>query len=156
MEFWDWLRDHLWETWLGTAIVLGVAEMFSLDLILIMLAAGALVGMVAALVGLPLAVQALAAAAAAVAALALVRPSMVKRLHGGPDLRLGHGKLVGRQGVVTERIAAHSPGRIKLAGEIWTAEAYDSTLTIEAGESVEVLEIRGATALVHPIPALET
>ena len=30
----DWLRDHAWETWLGLAIVLGVAEMFSLDLVL--------------------------------------------------------------------------------------------------------------------------
>ena len=44
----DWIRDHLWETWLALAIALGVAEMFSLDLILAMLAAGAVVGMVAA------------------------------------------------------------------------------------------------------------
>ena len=35
----DWIRDHLWETWLGLSIVLGVAEMFSLDLIFAMLAA---------------------------------------------------------------------------------------------------------------------
>ena len=39
------------------------------------------------------------------AALALVRPTMVKRLHGGPELSLGHGKLVGRQGIVTEDIS---------------------------------------------------
>ena len=32
----DWIRDHLWETWLGLSIVLGVAEMFSLDLIFAM------------------------------------------------------------------------------------------------------------------------
>ena len=30
----DWIRDHLWETWLALSIALGVAEMFSLDLIL--------------------------------------------------------------------------------------------------------------------------
>ena len=34
----DWLREHMWEAWLGLAILLGVAEMFSLDLILLMLA----------------------------------------------------------------------------------------------------------------------
>jgi membrane protein implicated in regulation of membrane protease activity len=152
----DWLRDHAWETWLGLTIVLGVAEMFSLDLILIMLAAGALVGMITAIIGLPIALQVLAASAAALAAVAMVRPTMVKRLHHGPELSLGHGKLVGKQGVVTEEISGLSAGRIKLAGEFWTAEPYDDTTSIAAGETVEVLEIRGATAVVHPVARLES
>ncbi len=151
----DWLRDHLWEAWLGAAIVLGVAEVIGFDLILLMLALGALVGMLTALLGLPVVVQVLAAAGASVAALALVRPSIVRRLHGGPDLMVGHGKLVGRQGLVTETVSSLAPGRIKLAGEVWTAVPYDERLTIEPGETVEVLEIRGATAYVHPMPALE-
>ena len=46
-----------------------------------------------------------------------------------------------------------SPGRIRLAGEIWSAAPYDENLTIEPGETVEVFEIRGATAYVHPVPA---
>jgi membrane protein implicated in regulation of membrane protease activity len=152
----EWLRDHAWETWLGLTIVLGLAEMFSLDLILIMLAAGALVGMVAAILDLPVAIQILAASAASVAALATVRPTMVKRLHGGPELSLGHGKLVGKQGIVTEDISGLSAGRIKLAGEFWTAEPYDDTTSIKAGETVEVLAIRGATAVVHPVARLES
>lgn len=147
----EWLRDHLWETWLGLAIVLGVAEMFSLDLILIMLATGAVVGMLAAMVGLPFAVQILAALATSVAMLALVRPSFVKRLHGGPELALGHGKLVGTQGTVTAEISGLASGRIKAGGETWTALPYDETLTIAAGETVEILEIKGATAYVHPV-----
>ena len=40
-------------------------------------------------------------------------------------------------------------------GEIWSAQPYDETLTIEPGETVEVFEIRGATAYVHPIPRLD-
>ena len=84
----------------------------------------------------------------------MLRPSLVKRLHNGPDLKTGHGKLVGREGVVTATITTHSPGRIKLAGEIWTAEPYDDSLVIEPGETVQVLEIRGATAFVHPVPRL--
>jgi len=151
----DWLSDHLWQAWLGAAIVLGVAEIIGFDLILLMLALGALVGMVSALIGLPVAAQVLAAAAASVAALALVRPSIVRRLHGGPDLMVGHGKLVGRQGLVTETVSSLAPGRIKLAGEVWSAVPYDERLIIEPGETVEVLEIRGATAYVHPVPALE-
>lgn len=151
----DWLQEHLWQVWLGIAFMLGVAEMFSLDLILIMLAVGALVGMGTAALDAPVAVQLLAAAGASVAMLGLVRPGLAKRLHGGPELRLGHGKLVGQQGLVTETITSLAPGRVRLAGDIWSAEPYDETLTIEPGETVEVLEIRGATAYVHPMPRLD-
>jgi membrane protein implicated in regulation of membrane protease activity len=152
----DWLSDHLAGVFLGLAILLGIAELFSLDLILLMLAIGALVGMVSALLGAGFAVSAIAAAMASVACLALVRPALVKRFHSGPELALGHGKLVGQQGVVTERITGLEAGRIKLAGEIWTAKPYDDTLVIEPGNTVEVLEIRGATAYVHPVPSIES
>jgi membrane protein implicated in regulation of membrane protease activity len=152
----DWLSDHLAGVFLGLAILLGIAELFSLDLVLLMLAIGALVGMVSALLGAGFAVSAIAAAMASVACLALVRPALVKRFHSGPELALGHGKLVGQQGVVTERITGLEAGRIKLAGEIWTAKPYDDTLVIEPGNTVEVLEIRGATAYVHPVPSIES
>jgi membrane protein implicated in regulation of membrane protease activity len=151
----EWFREHAWETWLGVAVLLGVAEMFSLDLVLIMLASGALVGMLAAVLDLPVAVQVLAAAGTSLAALALLRPSLVSRLHGGPELKLGHGKLLGRQAEVTEPMTGTRTGRIRLDGEIWSASPYDETLTIPAGETVEVLEIRGATAYVHPVARLE-
>ena len=151
----DWIRDHLWETWLGLSIVLGVAEMFSLDLILAMLAAGAVVGMVAALVGLPVAVQVLAALGTSVAMLALVRPAFVKRLHIGPELALGHGKLVGARAQVTQEITGLTPGRIKVGGDVWSALPYDEHLRIAPGETVEILQIKGATAYVHPVATLE-
>lgn len=152
----DWLRDHAWETWLGLTILLGVAELFSMDLILLMLAAGAGVGMIAALLGAPLVLQVILAATAAVASLALVRPSALKRLHGGPELSLGHGKLVGEQAVALSRISDQEAGRIKLEGQEWTAKPYDETLVIAPGETVEVLQIKGATAMVHPVPRLES
>ena len=152
----DWIRDHLWETWLALSIALGVAEMFSLDLILAMLAAGAVIGMVAALIGLPVFIQILAALAASVAMLAVVRPTFVKRLQGGPDLALGHGKLVGTRCMVTEEITGLNAGRIKAGGESWTALPYDENLRITAGETVEILQIKGATAYVHPVGTLES
>jgi membrane protein implicated in regulation of membrane protease activity len=152
----DWLGDNQWAGWLALAAALGVAEMFSLDLILIMLAVGAVAGMLTGLVGGAFILQVLVAAGASVAMLALVRPNIVARLHTGPELRLGHGKLVGQRGVVTEQITSVEPGRIRLAGEIWSAAPYDEDLTIAPGETVEVFEIRGATAYVHPIPTLES
>ena len=43
-----------------------------------------------------------------------------------------------------------SVGTVKIGGEVWTARAFDEEQVIAAGEQVEVVEIRGATALVMP------
>ncbi len=147
-----WLED--WQAWVGLAVLLGALELFSLDLILLMLAGGAILGMVAAIIGLPVVAQVLVALAGSVAALALVRPSVVKRLQGGPTLVLGHDALVGRQALVIERVTAHG-GQIKVGGDIWTARPYDEDLVIEPGATVDIFQIKGATALVHQVPELD-
>jgi membrane protein implicated in regulation of membrane protease activity len=142
-----------WALWLGAALVLGVAELASLDLVLLMLAAGCVVGAVVAGVDAPFVLQALAAAAASVAMLLLVRPNVLRRLHGGPDLVQGHAALVGREGFALSAVDAHG-GQVKLAGEVWTALPYDETAVIPSGARVQVFEIRGATAYVHEVPEL--
>jgi membrane protein implicated in regulation of membrane protease activity len=149
----DWVGEHAWAAWLAIAMVLGVAELVSLDLVLVMLAAGALAGAVTAAIGAPVILQVLVAAGVSVGMLALVRPNLVKRLHSGPELRLGHGKLVGLHALVTEDVTSVNPGRVKLAGEIWSAVPYDDRLTIPAGETVEVMAMKGATVFVHPVNA---
>lgn len=149
----EWLNDNLWAGWVALAVALGAAELLSLDLILLMLAVGAIVGAITAGIGFPVILQILLAGGASVAMLALVRPSVVKRLHSGPELQLGHAKLVGRQALVTEDVTSLTPGRVRLAGEIWSAEPYDESLTIKAGETVEVLAMKGATVFVHPVNA---
>jgi membrane protein implicated in regulation of membrane protease activity len=150
----DWLGENLWAAWLVLAVGLGVAELVSLDLVLLMMAAGALVAAVVALAGAPIILQVLLAAGASTAMLMLVRPSLIARLHDGPTLVSGHNKLVGQQGLVTEELSAMNPGRVKIAGEIWSACPYDEGLTIPSGARVEVFAIRGATAYVHPVGEL--
>ena len=150
----DAFSDHLWELWLGLAILLGVLELFSLNLILLMLAAGAVVGMGLALVSLPLGIQVVGAVVTSVGMLALVRPNIIGRLHSGPELRLGHQALVGRQALVVSEVSSQG-GQIRINGELWTARPYDETEVIEPGATVDVFEIRGATALVHKVPTLD-
>lgn len=147
----DWLQD--WQAWLGLAILLGVAELFSLDLMLLMLASGALAGMAVSLIGLGWPVQVLVAVVTAVGMLALVRPNIVKRMHSGPELTLGHAALVGKQGVVVDEVSSQG-GQIRIGGELWTARPYDETAVIEPGATVDIFEIRGATAYVHKVPQL--
>src|SRR6478752_6614093 len=117
----DWLSEHAWAVWTALAVLLGMAELMSLDLVLAMLAVGALAGAVTAAVGAGFPVQVLIAGATSVAMLWLVRPSLVARLHTGPDLVLGTNKLLGQRAVVTQRITGLAVGQIKLAGETWTA-----------------------------------
>jgi len=152
----DWLGENAWAVWLAAAAVLGAAEMLGFDLILIMLAVGALAGAATALAGLPFVVSALVAAGASAALLGLVRPSIVKRLHSGPELVLGSSRLVGRRGTALTAITGVTPGRVRVDGEEWTAAPYDEHLSIEADQTVEVLQIRGATAYVHPVASLES
>ena len=149
----DWISDNLWAAWLGAAVVLGAAELASLDLVLLMLAVGCLAGMVTSVLTPLVVVQILVALAASVAMLAFVRPSIVKKLHSGPELRHGIAALVGQEGFATQEVSVHG-GQIKLAGEIWTARPYDDTDVIAEGAKVQVLQIRGATAYVSEVPQL--
>ncbi len=152
----DWMREHLWATWLALAGVLVVVELLSLELVLLMLALGAVVGGVAALLGLPFAAQVLLAVAAAGGALAFARPSMVRRLRQGPELTHGHQRLIGQQGLVLREVSARTPGLVDLSGDHWTCVPYDDTEVIQQGSTVEVWEIRGATAVVQPAAAPPT
>ena len=64
-------------------------------------------------------------------------------------MRTGTAALVGKTGMVLERIANdEGVGVVKINGEVWTARAYDDDHVIDAGQRVQVVEIRGATALV--------
>ena len=154
-EFWKALGENAWAVWLGAAVLLGLAELASLDLVLLMLAVGSIAGMFTSLATDNVAVQVLVAIATSVAMLAFVRPGIVKRLHSGPDLRQGVTALVGKEGFTVSEVTVHG-GQIKLAGEIWTAKPYDEDDVIGVGAKVQVLEIRGATAFVHEVPQLGT
>ena len=132
-----------------------VAELFSLDLVLLMLAVGALRRHGRRPARAAVAVQVLAAVVASVAMLALVRPSVVKRLHSGPELKLGHDALVGKQGVVVERgHRARRPGRDRRRDLDRPAVRRDRGRSSRARRSTSSRS-SGATAVVHQIPELD-
>ncbi len=147
--FWEWLGDNAWAAWLGLGLVLATAELVSLDLVLLMLAVGAFAGAGSAALGASIAVSAVVAIVVSLAMLFLARPSMVKKLHRGPELKTGTKALVGASGVALSEVDA-TQGQIKLGGETWTARSFDPSVTIGPGTKVAVFEIDGATAVVYP------
>ena len=77
-----------------------------------------------------------------------VRPSLRRRLED-EDPR-PETFLVGIEGaecVVLERVDVDA-GLVRVAGQMWSARAYDATQVIAPGERVRVIEVKGATALV--------
>lgn len=139
-----------WLIWLIIAVVLAGAEVLSLDLVLIMLAGGAVGGSLAAALGAPPAVQAIVAIGVSVGLLAGVRP-LAKRHLTAPSSVDNTAALVGKEALVLEQVTAHS-GLVRLNGGQWTARSFERGQLIAAGSTVTVVEIRGATAVVWDGP----
>jgi membrane protein implicated in regulation of membrane protease activity len=141
----------LWLVWLLAGVALTVAEMLSLDLVLIMLAGGALAGAVTALLGAPPLLQGLVFALVSALGLVLVRPIARRHLQAGPGLVSGVAALEGKTALVLEEVGPYA-GLVKIDGEHWTARPFEDGQVIDPGTSVEVMKIQGATALVWRRP----
>jgi membrane protein implicated in regulation of membrane protease activity len=117
----DWMGDNSWAIWLSLAFLLGIAEIMSLDLVLIMLAVGALGGAVVALAAPSLWwLQILVATGISISMLLLLRPTLLAKVRSMPGYRSSTAKMVGSSGVAVSQIDK-SGGEIKVDGQSWTA-----------------------------------
>lgn len=129
--------------------MLGVGEMHTGGFYLGPFAVGALVGAVLSFAGVGLSLSLIAFLLVSLLLLALLRPLAARHRRLPPAIRSGTAALVGRDAIVLERIAnREGVGCVKIGGEVWTARSYDDDEVIDPGEQVQVVEIRGATALV--------
>jgi membrane protein implicated in regulation of membrane protease activity len=142
-----------WLWWFGLSLVLGVIELLTVDLMFLMLAGGALAGGVAGAMGAPLWAQLMIAVIVAVLLLVLVRPMAVKRLRGrdDPETTTNIAAHVGRSASVLADVTDRA-GRVKLAGEVWSARTEQPGVVLRVGTAVVVTRIDGATAVVAPQP----
>jgi len=136
-----------WVLWLIAAGVLAVGEIVSLSFFMGPIAVAAVAASVAAAVGAGLALQLTVFIIASIASIGVLRPVARRHLKTPAQLRTGTQALVGAQAEVLERVDRRG-GQIKLAGEIWTARAYDEDDVLEVGSQAHVMKIDGATALV--------
>jgi membrane protein implicated in regulation of membrane protease activity len=140
----------VWVIWLIAACVLGVGEMHQGGFYLAPFAAGAALAAVLGLLGVGALLSAVVFVVASGIVFATLRPVAQRHRRLPPSIRTGAAALVGKPAIVLERIAnEEGVGCVKIdGGEVWTARSYDEHEVIPAGERVEVVEIRGATALV--------
>lgn len=134
--------------WLILAVALGVAEMLTTTLALGLVAVGALAAALTEAAGGPGLVQIAVFIVVSLAGIVLIRPLALRRLNKRGTLRTGMAALIGQTGYVLAEVTPHE-GRIRIGGEEWSARPYDEASIIPAGSTVDVLQIKGATALVH-------
>jgi membrane protein implicated in regulation of membrane protease activity len=138
-----------WVLWLILAVVFAVGEIATLGFFLAPFAAGAAVAAVVSAAGAGLVLSLAIFLAIAAGLLVALRPLARAYRRTPPQIRTGTAALVGRDATVVERIANHEgAGCVKIDGEVWTARSYIDDEVYEAGTRVQVVEIRGATALV--------
>lgn len=140
---------ELWLIWLVLAVVLGLAETFTLTAALGVLGAAALVPALLAALGLPVAVQLALFAAAAAVGVILVRPIALRHLREPQLVRFGVEALVGKRAYVVREVSDRD-GLVRIDGDDWTARTFDETTVIPVGAAVDVMRISGTTAYVYP------
>ena len=140
----------VWVIWLVAACALGVGEMHQGGFYLAPFALGALLAAIVALAGVGAGLSAVVFVLASGLVFAMLRPVARRHRHLPPAIRTGAAALIGRPAIVLERISNHEGvGCVKIdGGEVWTARSFDDGEVIDAGERVEVVEIKGATAVV--------
>jgi len=151
----SWITDHPGLAWLALALALAAFEVVSIDFVFLMFVVGALAGGAAAGLGAPFVLQVIIGVVVSLLMLGLVRPVIVKRVHGGPPTLTGAAALVGTTAQVVEAVTADG-GRVKIGGEVWsarsTSEGVARATAIMPGEPVRVVSIDGATAVVTTVP----
>ena len=134
--------------WLIFALVLAGAEALTGHLFLVMLGGGALAAAITSwLVEWPAWANGAVFLVVSVLLLVLVRPPLRRRLTPAEIPRLGIEALEGKNALVVHRVT-RDDGRVKLDGQLWTARPLNDGDVYEAGDSVTVMHIDGATAVV--------
>ena len=133
--------------WLVLLILFLVAEASTAAVTTIWFAAGALVAMVAALLGAEMWLQVVLFAVVSVALLLALRP-LLKKYIEPRKVKTNIDALIGVQGVVQERIDnLAGTGKVKIGAMEWTARSHTGD-PIETGTAITVEKIEGVKVYV--------
>lgn len=134
--------------WLIAALLLAGAEALTGDMFLLMLGGGALAAAGASwLTDWPVWADGLVFLIVSVLLLSVVRPTLRRRLLPAKAPAIGIKALEGKSAIVLD-LVARDEGQVKLDGQIWTARPLNEGDVYEPGQSVTVVKIDGATAVV--------
>ena len=135
--------------WLIVMIGFLIAEALTVGLVGIWFAGGALVAVILSLFEVSPLMQVIVFFAVSICLLVFTRKIFVEKLNTGKE-NTNVDALIGETGQVTMTINPMEVGQVKLKGQVWTALADDSLLTIEEGTYVTIKAIEGVKLIVIP------
>jgi membrane protein implicated in regulation of membrane protease activity len=142
----------LWVLFVIVGCLLAAGEILNTSFFLAPFAVAALLAAAVDGAGGPPAASITTFVVASVALFVFVRPIARRHVQMPALSRTGTDALIGQRALVLEEISnLEGVGTVKIGGEIWTARAADDDHQIAAGARVQVVEIRGATALVSEL-----
>ncbi|MDD3197941.1 MAG: NfeD family protein [Eubacteriales bacterium] len=141
-----------WLFWLIIMVVSLLAEALTFNMTTIWFAAGSLIAMILALLGLSVWLQITAMVVVSIALLFLflliVKPRMKSKGVNG-TVATNADRIIGQEAVVVVDInPVAGSGQVKVGGQIWSAVSRDQSM-ISTGSKVKVIEIQGVRAVVE-------
>lgn len=136
--------------WIGISVAAVVLELITpTALISIWFAVGGVIGILLALLDLPLWLQIVAFAIVSIVSMLVVRP-MASRYLRGNTVATNSDRCIGEIGVVVKQIGEDTWGEVKVNGTIWSAVSVDHDV-IDEHDNVKVIAIEGAKLLVRKV-----
>lgn len=134
--------------WLVVAVIMAVVEAFTVQLVSVWFAVGAVAGCITAIFTDNVSIQLIVFVAVSLVAMLITRP-LVKRIKVKKAEATNSDKYIGKTAVVIEAIDnAAAKGQVKVGSATWSARSVDGK-QIEAGASVTVVAIEGVKLMVE-------
>lgn len=131
--------------WLILFIILLLIEIFTVGLVSIWFAIGAIVAMVSSFFIESIVIQGIIFVTTSILAL-LCTKKFIQKFRKGGIIPTNLDRAIGKSGEVLERITPGSTGQVKVLGNIWSAV---SSFELEVGEKVIVKQIDGVKLIVE-------
>jgi membrane protein implicated in regulation of membrane protease activity len=133
--------------WLLIVIVLGLIELFTVNLVTIWFVASGIVALVLSYFDVPVPIQVTVFVILGIILLFTTKKPLEKMLNKTKQ-KTNVDRVLDMEGIVTEEIDKNSPGEVKVDGKRWTAIA-DTKIPKDA--TVKILKIEGVKLIVEEV-----
>jgi len=136
-----------WGVWLLIIVILTILELSTANLTTIWFVASAIIALIVSFFTDNYIIQFGVFVVLGVILLVTTRP-VLQNLLKHHKVATNIDRIIGMEGIVTEKIAKNNPGEVKVDGKRWTAS---SDKLIKVGTTIKVLEINGVKLKVEKV-----
>ena len=145
------MEQYMWIIWLSAFVLFLIIEAIGTDLVTVWFALGSVLALIISFIpGVSWWVELIVFVVVAGACLLLVRPLARKYLRG-QIVKSNADSLIGKKGMLLEKIDAFHRGAVQIGDVKWTAVGIDDNSKIEEGKVVEIIAISGNKLIVREV-----